>query len=211
MSLVLIEDSATEPVTLAELKEFARIDGSSDDALLTSMGKAARKSLENYLGRVFITQTWELWRDAWPLQPGRHKEPWWDGVRDGHAGQLLRPSDYIELGLARVQSVLSFVTYNMDNVATTFSASNYLVDTQSEPGRLVLNSGSTWPDSLRNRNAIKITFEVGYGDTTNDVPEDIRSAIKMLALHLYETRCGDGKIPQVIQSMVSAYKIWRVA
>ena len=41
----------TEPVTLAEAKEYARIDGSAEDALITSLIKMARLHCESYMGK----------------------------------------------------------------------------------------------------------------------------------------------------------------
>lgn len=50
-------------VTLAELKAFARIDGDDDDALVTSLGTAAKTYIEALIGRTFdetITETEKL-------------------------------------------------------------------------------------------------------------------------------------------------------
>lgn len=42
-----------EPVTLEELKLFARIDHDDDDELLTSLGVAAREFVERATGRTY--------------------------------------------------------------------------------------------------------------------------------------------------------------
>ena len=42
-----------EPVTLEEMKDFARVDFSDDDTLLTSLGIAAREYVEQATGRTF--------------------------------------------------------------------------------------------------------------------------------------------------------------
>jgi uncharacterized phage protein (predicted DNA packaging) len=40
-------------VTLQELKDFARIDGTDDDALVTSLGVAAQEYIEQATGKTF--------------------------------------------------------------------------------------------------------------------------------------------------------------
>jgi uncharacterized phiE125 gp8 family phage protein len=47
----------TEPITLAEAKEYARIDGSSEDTLITSLIKMARLHCESYMGKAIIRKT----------------------------------------------------------------------------------------------------------------------------------------------------------
>jgi uncharacterized phiE125 gp8 family phage protein len=51
---------AIEPITLAEAKQFLRVDNSADDAPITLMITGAREAAERYLGLSFITQSWKL-------------------------------------------------------------------------------------------------------------------------------------------------------
>lgn len=51
---------ANEPLTLAEIKLFLRIDGSEEDSLLNSLTVVGREVAENYLGKVLITQNWQM-------------------------------------------------------------------------------------------------------------------------------------------------------
>ncbi|MFO1243110.1 MAG: head-tail connector protein [Rickettsiales bacterium] len=51
---------ATEPLTLAEAKLYLRVDGSSEDTLITQLITAARETAEAYLRRSLITQQWKL-------------------------------------------------------------------------------------------------------------------------------------------------------
>jgi len=48
--------TGTEPITLEEAKAWMRVDGSSDDAIITSLITQARELVENYLN-VSIVQT----------------------------------------------------------------------------------------------------------------------------------------------------------
>ena len=58
--MILQTPPVVEPVSLSELKEYVRVDGSTDDALLTRLIKVARESAEEYMRRSLINQTWVL-------------------------------------------------------------------------------------------------------------------------------------------------------
>jgi len=51
----------SEIVTLTEAKEYARIDTSADDDLITSMIVSARQALETYLSRDIVAKTRSYW------------------------------------------------------------------------------------------------------------------------------------------------------
>lgn len=199
-------DSLVEPVTFDELKEFLRIDFDDDKKLIDAIAKGARISLENWLNRAFITQEWRLTFDSFPLGSNRN-EPWWDGVRQGRISDLVSPNDFIPLQLGRIQSVVTFTSFDDDNVGIVFPASNFFVDTASEPGRVIINQGSTWPTALRDRNAIQIDFKAGYGDNRSDIPEDIKTAIKLFTNEIYNNRCDGSSIPETVKMIAMSYKI----
>jgi uncharacterized phiE125 gp8 family phage protein len=58
----------TEPITLAEAKEYARIDGSTEDTLVTSLIKAARLHCESYMGKAIIRKTVTIDSFSFPYQ-----------------------------------------------------------------------------------------------------------------------------------------------
>lgn len=68
MALINVVPPAVEPVSLAELKEFLRVDSgdTSNDAVISSLAIAARSWAEVYTQRRFITQTWQLSMDFFP-------------------------------------------------------------------------------------------------------------------------------------------------
>lgn len=53
MTTVVITAATTEPVTLAEAKAWARVDGGSDDAVVTALVRAARAACERYTAGYF--------------------------------------------------------------------------------------------------------------------------------------------------------------
>jgi uncharacterized phiE125 gp8 family phage protein len=58
----------TEPVTLAEAKEYARIDGSVEDTLITSLIKMARLQCEAFMGKAIIRKTVTIDSFGFPYQ-----------------------------------------------------------------------------------------------------------------------------------------------
>lgn len=58
----------TEPVTLAEAKDYARIDGSTEDTLITSLIKVARLHCESFTGKSLIAKTVTVTSFTFPYQ-----------------------------------------------------------------------------------------------------------------------------------------------
>lgn len=68
-------------------------------------------------------------------------------------------------------------------------AKNYIVDTDSEPGRIVLDCGDTWVGGrLYPSNPIRLRYECGYGSARSAVPGDILVAIKLVISDMYMNR-----------------------
>jgi uncharacterized phiE125 gp8 family phage protein len=178
---------ASEPVSLVEAKLHLRVDISDDDAYITGLITAARIYFEATARRALISQTWRLSLDAWPC------------------------SDEIALPRPPLQSVTSIIYKDDVGAQTTLASASYIVDTDSEPGRVVLAYGESWPSGvLYPANPIQITYVAGYGDEGSDVPEQVRQAIKLLVSHWYENRepvVASGAVPKAIPLGVDSL-IW---
>jgi len=66
MTLRLVTPVTTEPVSVEDLRGFARIDHTDDDNLLAGLGRAAREYTEAVTGSALAPQTWELTGRDWP-------------------------------------------------------------------------------------------------------------------------------------------------
>jgi uncharacterized phiE125 gp8 family phage protein len=162
--LVLTTAPAVEPVTTSEAKSHLRVDYADDDTLIGTLITAARQMVEAITRRALITQTWDLWLDAFP----------------GEA--------HIEIPLPPLQSITSITYYDDADIATTFSSTNYYVDTKREPGRIVLRDTASWPSAtLRGANGAAIRFIAGYGLAVA-VPQQLKQATLLMVGHLYEHR-----------------------
>jgi len=152
---------ATVPVT---------ISSAPDDATCVKMTildkyiKVARIWCEKMQGRAYMPQTWELYSNDWPV------------------------GKYIQLPKSPLQSVTSLKYYDDADVEYVFDSTNYNIDEVSEPGRIVLKYGYSWPGvRVRTSKGIIVRYVSGYEDETK-IPPTISQAILMLAGHLYEAR-----------------------
>lgn len=181
---------AVEPVSAAQLA--ARLELGSPDGETTAFFEdiiaEAREVCEEMSGRALITQTWNLTLDRWPGTRGE----WWDGVREGAITDMdAGAPGWVTLPRYRLQSVESVTVYDdSDTSASVTVADTFIVDTQHEPGRMILRRGAVWPVALRAGNAIEIVYKAGYGDTLDSVPAALRNAVAACAAYLYTHR-GD--------------------
>ena len=105
---------AVEPaVTDAELKLFAKIDLTDDDALVTDLNSAAEEYIKDTLERSLVKETWELSLDAFP-QSGCP----------------------IEICRTPLISVGSIKYIDTDGVLQTLDASEFTADTKVEPAAI---------------------------------------------------------------------------
>lgn len=202
MRLTRTTNPASEPVSLQEVKDYLRIDHVDEDALLGALIVTAREVCEAYLNRSLITQTWTMFLDGFP---GSLNEPWWDGVRVGSIEELSGGESEIPLFKGPVQAVASITAYDDADAATVASASTYYVSTSLD-GFVSLRKGAVWPTALRVREAVKVIYSTGFGDSWNDVPYSIRQGICAHVGALYGCRDGEVAIPKVSAALWRAYK-----
>ena len=212
---VLTSAPSVEPVTADELREKLRETSSQlGDTEANELIATAREYAEKQTGLALITQSWRMAIDRWPSA----REPWWDGVRDGSITELYGPQSASDLHFPRypLQSVDNVTVYDEDTNSPAVTIANVFdVDTYSEPGRMTLKRGATWPVALRANNAIEIVYTAGYGDAATDVPAPLKRAVKTTAAYMYANR-GDGcgcdvaAIESGAQAILNGYKVARL-
>ncbi len=158
----LITSVSVEPVTVTEVKQHLRlVEESQEDGLLLNLISAAREYCEDFTRRAFAEQTIELLLDRFPT------------------------ANAIELPCPPLRSVTSIKYKDIDGMETIFSTDDFLVDKDSEPGRVVLTSGAAWPVFTPYRSIpIRIRFVAGY----EQLPLTLRQAMLLLIGHWYENR-----------------------
>jgi len=165
-----------------------------EDIFLTNLIKAGREFVEATQRRALMTQTWKLLLDEWP------------------GGNTL------EVPLPPLQSITSIKYKDHTGNESTFSDSYYIVDTERQPGRIVLAYNQSWPSTtaLYPSNPIYIEYVCGYGTSPSAVPERTRLGLKMLIAHFYENReavtfanIKPFELPLGVRALLYSKKIWR--
>jgi len=168
----LITAAPTTAVSLTETKRHLRIEltDTNDDTYLTRLIKVAEAQAEGFTRRVLVQQTWDEWFDGFPA------------------------GNFFELSKAPLLSVtsVSYTDYAESSTSMTVST-DYIVDSDSEPGRIVLAYGKSWPSYTPSaKNPVKVRYVAGYeaesGDYRVNIPETIRQAILLMVGHLYNNR-----------------------
>jgi len=210
--LKLIAAPSGEPVTRQEAKDFAQITISADDTLVDGLITAARRKVEVITARALITQTWEVYFDSFP------DGDYWSlsrplGVRPFHREWLPTPSrEAIRIPLPPLLSV-GFVKYtDPAGVLQTLASNAYNVDVITEPARITPVYGTLWPLTRADANAMFVRFDAGYGNAAA-VPEDIKTAIKMIIRTIYDNRANfvvgqtAVPIPSDADSLLQTYRV----
>jgi len=176
MSILLDTGPTVEPITTVQAKSHLVLDSSftADDALILGYIQASREYCEKYLNMDLVQRTWAHSMDCFP---------------GGSAA--------IELPKNPVLSISS-ITYQDVTVSPslqTLASSVYGLDRGIHPAEVYLQYGQSWPAVTRMRNSVTITFVSGHAEGTNrpidftaNIPESIKSAIKLIVGDLYRDR-----------------------
>ena len=197
MNLQRVSAPLYEPINVDDIMQHSRIDSDVEYTYVLSLIQAAREHVEDELRRTLMPTTWEWTLDNWSCVP-------------------------LAIPRAPLRSIVSIKYTDEDGAETTYSASNYYIDTASEPGRLMLKPDASWPSvALQAIAGVKLRFVAGYADlltesssqaeitaARNAIPMRHRQAIRLIAAHLYENReevtMGAGLTPAQLPLGVSA-------
>jgi uncharacterized phiE125 gp8 family phage protein len=175
MSLVLTTPPTIEPVSLDEIKLFARLAATTvEDALLNAYISVARNQAENYTHRQINKAVWQYSLDDFPA---------W------------------EIRLPRVPLLSTAVTISFTNSShgsTSVDTTFMTVDTANTIPRVYPSHNSSnenaWDDldPADIPNNIKVSFTAGYSSVvstaTTVVPEPIKQYIKLRVATMYKYR-----------------------
>jgi uncharacterized phiE125 gp8 family phage protein len=187
MPSILLSGPAAEPITLAQAKQYLRVEHDDDDDIIPALIRGARLHVETQTRRALITQSWRLVRDVWP--------------DSGFVAVL--PVPLIALDAARI--------HRADGTTLAIGTGSFVVDRVTAPARLAFTRGAL-PVPERYVSGIEIDVTCGYGDEPDDVPEPLRQAIRMLLAHWYENRGIIGEshfvaLPQTAAALIAPYRV----
>jgi len=149
------------PVDMDDLKLHIRVRHADEDDLIRALQETAVSMWESQTRRQLMVATYE--------ETFRGFE------------------DEMELRPAPLAAVASIEYLDTDDAEQTLSTDVYGVDAALEPAVVYRKSLQDWPALSAFRNPVTVTFTAGY-TTLAAVPEDIKSAIKLMVAHLFEHR-----------------------
>lgn len=173
MALVTLVPPTAEPVTLAQMKLFARVDFPDDDTLFPSFIAASREWCEVFCKRRFRLRTLRLLMDFFPgyidtkLAGSKVSSPFVSG-----SNALLASIRWaIALPEPKVRGIvqLNYLDANGNLTAIPLTPARlggpFIYDIDSEPARIAPNAqtGQMWPVAMVTINAIAVDYITGYG------------------------------------------------
>ncbi|TDR88956.1 head-tail connector protein [Enterovirga rhinocerotis] len=165
MNPIRLAGPAVEPIPLAGMKAYLRLDGDDEDDLVAALVAAGRLTVERLAKIMLIEQTWRWTLPAWP------------------ADRVVRLLPFHPvIGIAEIR-----VAVEAGATPDVLPDTLYRLDTSVDPARLVVSSEA--PD-LAPTGRIEIDVVCGYGSAPGAVPEPLILAIRRLAAYWFEHR-GD--------------------
>lgn len=174
-----------------------RVDGDTENDLITSLIVAARDAVENYTWRALITQTRMLTLDKFQDA----------NVRFPQAGR-------ITLWGGNVSGVVSVKYIDGAGVQRTIAGNAYRLVNRGHDSLayLVPAVGFNWPGTLAADGVVEVQYEVGYGDAppaTTPVPAAIVNLMKMHVAWHYEHREApeEASFQRAWERLLSPYRL----
>jgi uncharacterized phiE125 gp8 family phage protein len=200
MALRLVTPPTVEPVSVQEAKLHLRlitditdISNTAEDNLIGVLISAAREYAENVCRRAFVTQSYLLTLDAFPLYSYSGTYSGYVPVEQQRGFGIARNYSVrfnggkITLPFPRLVSVDSVQFIDASGALQTLSPTAYVVDAETEPGALVPAPAMYWPTVQNTVNAVRISYTAGYGAAAA-VPAGIKAWMLLRIGALYENR-----------------------
>ena len=179
-----------EPITVTQLKQWARIEYSVDDAvLLPNMITGARLYAEGpELKRAIMLQARTLYLMGFPWGGGyfnrfirsQGPSPWWLPSSQG----LIRMAYPPFQGLISIQYV-DQASGNLDTIPLSMVAQS---NTPATPGTIMPQYGQVWPIPRPIIDAVQINWMCGYGAFPSQVPMSLQNGLCGMCASTYVNR-----------------------
>jgi len=201
---LLVLPPTVEPMTVEDVRLRLKYPRADQDLAIADWIAAARNAVERYTERGLMSQTWEMQTRrtaaggasasaavaSGPLEATESHRDYFarnlTTVRAGTAyaargaGDVAEACGYVDLPWAAPLQAIESITDDAGAVA----ADAYAVDNTVEPARLY------WLDAARPAGVVVIRYRLGYGDTPDTVPANLRQVILGLVQQYFLYRSG---------------------
>lgn len=164
---------ASEPFDLDFVKNYLKVDGSEDDALITRLIKGARSAAEVFLNMALLEQTIQEQIGGFPGYWRRN------------------PLRAITLKRGPAISVDSISYYDTDGNQQSFNGYSLRQSQASLPVIAPLPDAD-WPETPQRIDAVTIEYRAGFADADSIHP-DILDAILMMVADSYDNRTDSAR------------------
>lgn len=189
MLLKELSPPALNPVPIRELGAHLRLaqgftDDGSEDALLELYLRNATSVIETRCARALIARPFLLQVDRWD--------------RHGHL--------YLPVGPVALIDSIDLIT---PTATISLDTSDWALVPGSQRQRVTGPGGVALP-ALSGGMVAELAFTAGYGPGWNQVPDDLRQAVLLLAAHFYENRGGEaaaeGGMPHGLTALLERHR-----
>jgi hypothetical protein len=215
LNLRIIDPASAEPITLAEARLQCKVDAFDtstsppshpDDALITSLIKAARGHAERYT-RMNLTDASYEYRCPPPYFGYGERLPGDGGYSDPASANYFQglpgPQGLrVPLPMGPVWDVVSVKYLDVDEVEQTLASSVYFLNDDPWAPMVGLKKGQAWPAMYWREDAFRITF-TGGPTVSNPVPLEMVQAMKLMIGHWYRNR-EDATVAQMYEIPLGA-------
>jgi uncharacterized phiE125 gp8 family phage protein len=182
MHPILVDGPAVEPIGLADMRAFLRVDDDSEDELIAGLVRAARLIVEASSWRILVASRWRLVLDRWPT------------------GRIV----HLPLSPLLVVERIAIATSagQIELPAAAFTQDDF-----SDPPRILI--GPEAPDPVDAPVGIAIDLVAGFGTSAESVPEPLRLAVKLLVARWFENRgdvAGEQTLPPEALALVAPFR-----
>jgi uncharacterized phiE125 gp8 family phage protein len=167
-TLMLVTPPAAEALAIDEIKRQCGLESDDHNELLEGLIAAATEYAQEYTARSFITQTWDLWLDAFPS------------------------GTFISVPRPPLLEVIWVKYLDAAGTLTEWDSANYRVAlpayANAQDGRIVRASTVPWPVPQVGPHSVNVRYTAGYGATGEYVPMVIRTAMKQFIAEAWSVR-----------------------
>ena len=197
---ILKTDNAELAVSLIDTKLYLSVDHNDEDALITLLIKSATSIFEKYTGIDVLNKTYTMYLDFFPFYK-----------RYGNRVEENFNVYTIQVKKSKLQSINS-IKYYSNNVLETLDSSKYDFTQDNFYSRIYLiNDNDCFPDTDDRKQAVEIEFIAGNGDTSADIPDQIKLILLRIIAYLYVNRgdcpvCDESTLTKIVP-IITQYKI----